>query len=295
MTLLIDGLVWRHYTHNTYWLTRIQLVGAAGLPHTATVTSLTAAAAPQPRRAAAVYVSVMAAAVLAWLASAWLWHDSRRAGEPIDAVFFVPPLVFFAVGQVSHWRQLLRHRPVAFQVHDGAFVAPPADQVTASTVVMQLAAGTMAASAFAWPRYADGPDGLITLGRVCVVLLAVMVPLSIAVFARGPGRILLRPEGLRITYAYGTRDVPWDAISAGPRRSGSMLEPKLRIGRPDLVRSTGLARRHPRTAFLPTMSTWIRREFLADAVNYYLATPLARPTIGTGEGYVHLRRVLRAG
>lgn len=97
-----------------------------------------------------------------------------------------------------------RRRPVAFHVHDGAFVAPPADQLTASSAVTLLAVGSVCGGIFLWPRSTDGLSGLIALGRACVVLLLIAFLLSIA-------------------------------------------------------------------------------------VNYYLAT------IGTDEGYVHLRRVLRAG
>lgn len=79
------------------------------------------------------------------------------------------------------------------------------------------------------------------------------------------------------------------------RRAAAVSVPRLRVGRPEMLRSTGLALRHPRKVHLPTTSTWILREFLVDAVNYYLAVPAARESIGTGEGYEHLRRVLWAG
>jgi hypothetical protein len=259
------------------------------------MTSLAAPGTAQPRRAATVALTVMAAAVLVWLAAAWQWHDAWLASRTLDAAYFLPPIAFLVIAIVHYLRYYIRRRPVAFEVRDGAFVAPPADQLSAGMAMSLLAGGTVSGMTFLWPVATEAPQHLLWLGRISLVFVLAAWLLAIAAFARGTGRILLRPEGLRITYAYGTRDIPWDAVSAGPQRPGSLVEPTLRIGRPDLVHSTGLARRHPGKAFLPTTHAWIRREFLLDAIGYYLATPAARPTIGTAEGYTHLRRVLRAG
>jgi hypothetical protein len=259
------------------------------------MTSLAAPGTAQPRRAATVALAVMAAAVLVWLAAAWQWHDAWLASRTLDAAYFLPPLVFIVVSQVYYLPLAFRRRPVAFEVHDGAFVAPAADRLSAGMAMSLLGVGAGSTANFLWPLSTDGLLFLVTLGRAAAVVMLAVWLLLIAAFARHTGRITLRPEGLRIIYAYGTRDVPWDAMTAGPPRQQSMLEPKLRIGRPDLVSATGLTRRRAGKIFLPTYSTWIRREFLLDAINYYLATPAARPTIGTAEGYTHLRRVLRAG
>jgi hypothetical protein len=290
-------MVWRHYTHYTYRLTRIKdpaLVALAALLHTATVTSLAAPAVTRPRRAATAYLAAMVAVVLAWLAAAWRWHDGRPGPEAADYLL-LPPLLLLVVALVYLWRCYRRPRPVAFGVRDGAFVAPPADRLTAAMAAMLLAGGSTSAAIFLWPLSQDGPRALLVAGRVTLVVLLVAFLAQVAVFRRGTGRILLRPEGLRITYAYGGRDVPWEAMSAGPPRAATLTEPVLRIGRPELVRATGLARPGSAKAMLPASSTWIRREFLADAINYYLAVPAARESIGTAEGYEHLRRVLRAG
>ncbi|GAA3197582.1 hypothetical protein GCM10010532_016010 [Dactylosporangium siamense] len=232
--------------------------------------------------------------MLAWLAAAWQWHDTWLANPALEVIYFLPPLVFPVVAIVHYLRYFIGRRPVEFEVRDGAFVAPPAYQVLAGMAMTLLAGGTVSAGFFLWPPSTDVPQHLLVFGRITVVGVLFAWLLLIVAFARGTGRILMRPEGLRVTYAYGTRDIPWDAISAGPSRSAAVVEPTVRIGRPDLVRSTGLARRHPGKAFLPAGHAWIRREFLLDAINYYLATPAARDTIGTSEGYTHLRRVLRA-
>ncbi|GAB3827415.1 hypothetical protein ACFPIJ_07675 [Dactylosporangium cerinum] len=258
------------------------------------MTSLAAPGSAQRRRTAAVTVAVMAAAVLVWLAAAWQWHDAWLASPALEAIYFLPPIALPVVAIVHYLRYFIRRRPVEFEVRDGAFVAPPADQALAGMAMSLLASGAVSAGFFLWPPSTNVSQHLLAFGRIGLVFVLFAWLLWIIAFARGTGRILLRPEGLRITYAYGTRDIPWDAVSAGPPRSASVVEPTVRIGRPDLVHSTGLARRHPGKAFLPAGHAWIRREFLLDAITYYLATPGARHTIGTSEGYTHLRRVLQA-
>lgn len=264
----------------------------AGVPHTAIVASLTAPTVSRPRRSAAVTLAVMASLVLVWLTVLLTRHDDGRLGTGI--VHYLVPVTFLVAAQVHFLRLYRRRRPVAFEVRDGAFVAPAADALTAAMAGTVLSGFAMAASFFLAPLSSTRTP-LDAVGRVCVPMLLACFLLQVAVLARGTGRIQVRPEGLRITYAYGTRDVPWDAVAGGPPRTGGLKEPMLRIGRPDLIRSTGLARRRPAKVLLPASSAWVRREFLADAINHYLAAPAARERIGTAEEYQDLRRVLRAG
>ena len=238
----------------------------------------------------------MTSLILAWFAAFLLWHDASSADRALTAALrFLLPVAFLAVANARFWWLRARPRPVAFDVRDGAFIAPTDDRLLSAHAVMTFAGCAMAGSIFVWPISDDVPRFSIVAGRIVVACIPVLLLLTLTTFVRGAGRIELRPEGLRMTYAYGRCDVPWDAVAAGPPRRETLWEPAMRIGRPDLVRSTGLVRRRPRRAFLPVSWSLVRREFLADAVNHYLATPAARPAIGTADGYAHLRRVLRAG
>lgn len=296
MTLLIDGDVRGHYTHKTYRLTRIHVAAVALVPHTATVTSLTAPPVSPPRRPGTVYLAVMASLVLAWLAALLLWHGDPSTDRALHAgLTYLVPLALLAVGQARYLWLFSRPRPVALDVRDGSFVAPAHDRLLSAFAVSGATGVTVPSASLLRPTFRDVPQWILDSGRVGVVFAVAGFLLILSTFVRGAGRIELRSDGLRLTYAYGSRDVPWDAVAAGPPRRATLWEPVLRIGRPDLVRSTGLALRRPRRAFLPASWSRVRREFLVDAVNYYLATPAARHTIGTADGYVHLRRVLGAG
>ncbi|MEU0558939.1 hypothetical protein [Dactylosporangium sp. NPDC006015] len=256
------------------------------------MTSLTSPAIARPWRAGTVPLAVAVALVLAWLTAALIWGDgwslSVRAGA-----LMLPPGFFtiFTLGYLT-W-SLARSRPVAFEVRDGAFVVPAADQLSAAFATSVLSGSTVVAGMLLFHRSEDTLGGLVAGWYICLALTAATFVLRLLERARGMGRMLLRPEGLLITYAYGSREIPWEAVSGGPPRTG-LTDPRLRIGRPDLVRATGLARHGAVKAFLPASDAWVRREFLTDAINYYLAVPAARVSIGTADGYVHLRRVLRA-
>ncbi|MEV0132432.1 hypothetical protein AB0H83_28710 [Dactylosporangium sp. NPDC050688] len=260
------------------------------------MTSLTAPAAARPGRAGTVYLAVMAPLVLAWLAAVLLRHGDPSADRTLDTgLTFVLPLALLAVAHAWYWWLRTRSRPVALDVRDGAFIAPADDRLLSAFAVTAFAGIAVPSGSLLMPALRDVSRSTSVTGWVGVGCALAAFLVSLWAFVRGAGRIELRPEGLRMTYMYGRRDVPWDAVAAGPPRRETLWEPAMRIGRPDLVRSAGLARRRPRRAFLPVSWSRVRREFLADAVNYYLATPAARPTIGTADGYVHLRRILRAG
>ncbi|MGI5176891.1 hypothetical protein ACQEVZ_11215 [Dactylosporangium sp. CA-152071] len=256
------------------------------------MTSLTSPAVTQPWRAGTVPLAVMTALVLAWLTAALIWGDgwstTMRAGA-----LMLPPL-FFTTSTLGYltW-SLARSRPVAFEVRDGAFAVPPADRLSAAFATSVLAGTTVCAGMLLFHRSQDTLGGLVAVWYISLALTAATFVLRLLIRARGTGRMLLRSEGLLITYAYGSREIPWEAVSGGPSRTG-LTEPRLRISRPDLVRATGLARRGAVKAFLPVSDAWVRREFLTDAINYYLAVPAARVSIGTADGYEHLHRVLRA-
>ncbi|MEV0562373.1 hypothetical protein [Dactylosporangium sp. NPDC050588] len=256
------------------------------------MTSLTAPAVARPRRAGTVPLAVAVALVLAWVTAALIWSDGWSTSLRAQALM-LPPVLFttFTLGYLT-W-SLARRRPVAFEVRDGAFVVPPADQLSAAFATSVLAGVTASAGMLLFDRSEDWLGEFVTSWYICLALTATTFVLRLLIRARSTGRMLLRPEGLLITYAYGSREIPWDAVSAGPPRTG-LTDPRLRIGRPDLVRATGLARRGAVKAFLPASDAWVRREFLTDAINYYLAVPAARVSIGTADGYEHLRRVLRA-
>ncbi|MFF5233432.1 hypothetical protein [Dactylosporangium sp. NPDC000521] len=257
------------------------------------MTSLSMPVIGRPRRAGTAVLLVVVTLVLAWLTAGLLWV--RGWSEPArGAALLLPPGVFTISTCVYLWWSQLRRRPVAFEVRDGAFVVPPADHLSAAFAASVLAASTVSAGILLFHRPDDPPVWPVAIWYPCLALTAALFLLRLLMRARGAGRMLLRPEGLLITYGYGVREIPWEAVAAGPPRTAQVIEPKLRIGRPDLVRTTGLARRGAVKAFLPTSESWVRREFLIDAINYYLAVPAARVSIGTPEGYEHLRRVLRA-
>ncbi|MEV4131631.1 hypothetical protein AB0J72_05640 [Dactylosporangium sp. NPDC049742] len=254
------------------------------------MTSLTAPAVGRPRRAGTAVLVAAVTLVPAWLTAGLLWSGGWSESAREDALV-VPPLLFATVTFAYLTSCHRRRGPVAFEVRDGAFIAPPADRLSAAAAVAALAGSTVGAGTL----LVDGPE---TMPGSAVAGWCTVIALMVAAFlrrlhmrARSAGRILLRPEGLLITYAYGTREVPWDAVSAGPPRTG-LMAPKLRIGRPDLVRATGLARRGAVKASLPTAEAWVLREFLADTINHYLTDPAARQHIGTAEEHEHLRRVL---
>ncbi|MEV4131632.1 hypothetical protein AB0J72_05645 [Dactylosporangium sp. NPDC049742] len=256
------------------------------------MTSLPSPAFARPWRAGTVPLAVAVALVLAWLTAALIWGDGWSTSVRAEALM-LPPVLFTGstLGYLT-W-SLARSRPVAFEVRDGAFVVPPADQLSAAFATSVLAGATASAGMLMFDRSEDWLGEFVATWYICLALTAATFVLRLLIRARRTGRMLLRPEGLLITYAYGSREIPWEAVSGGPPRTG-LTDPRLRIGRPDLVRATGLARRGAVKAFLPTGDAWVRREFLTDAINYYLAVPAAQQSIGTAEGYVHLRRVLRA-
>ncbi|MDG6107800.1 hypothetical protein Daura_15440 [Dactylosporangium aurantiacum] len=257
------------------------------------MTSLTAPAAARPRRAGTVYLTIMASLVLAWFATVLLWDgDPSTHRTTGTTLMFLMPLVLLAVAQAWYWWLRTRSRPVALDVRDGAFIAPADNRLLSAFAVTALAGIAMPSGSLLLLASPDMPRSTSVLGWVGAGCALALFLMSSRAFVRGAGQIEVRPEGLRMTYAYGRRDVPWEAVAAGPLRRETLWDPGMRIGRPDLVRSTGLAVRRPRRVFLPVSWSHVRREFLADAVNYYLATPAARPTIGTAGGYVHLRRVL---
>ena len=66
------------------------------------------------------------------------------------------------------------------------------------------------------------------------------------------------------------------------------------IGRPELVRSSGLTKRQPRSVWLPLHLTDVRQTFALDAINHYLLHPELRATIGTPQEYDRLQRTLAA-
>ena len=122
-------------------------------------------------------------------------------------------------------------------------------------------------------------------------LLAVAVAAAlIGVALRGRPRIELRPDGVTVCYAYGTRHLPWaafaDAEAPRPRGPGPLVLP---LARPDLVRGSGLATRPVTRLSLPSSWFDIHPWFLADAIRFYVRHPEHRRTIGTAAGLDHLR------
>ncbi|MGI5176893.1 hypothetical protein ACQEVZ_11225 [Dactylosporangium sp. CA-152071] len=227
------------------------------------MTSPTASVTPRPLRSAAVALAVLSASVLVWYAAARRWHNAwHDHGVAGFAGFLLPALALIIGALIVVWVLKVRPRPAAFEVTRGAFVAPAATQVAAASAALTLTVAAGSATWSLWPT----PDGWRSstpepIHRVILACLVAGFLVQVAALARQSGRIELRPAGVRVRFFFGVRDASWEQLVERPY--------------------TQLAD-----------DAWVRREFLVDAINHYLADPDARETIGTAAGHEHLRRVL---
>ncbi|MEV0562372.1 hypothetical protein [Dactylosporangium sp. NPDC050588] len=227
------------------------------------MTSPTASVTPRPLRSPAVALVVLSASVLVWYAAARRWHNAwHDHGVAGFAAFLLPTLALIIGALIVVWVLKVRQRPAAFEVTGGAFVAPAATQVAAASAALTLTVAAGSATWSLWPS----PDGWRSptpelIHRVFLACLVAGFLMQVAALARQSGRIELRPAGLRVRSLFGVRDASWEQLAERPH--------------------TQLAD-----------DAWVRREFLIAAIEHYLTVPDARETIGTAEGYDHLRRVL---
>ncbi|MEU0558938.1 hypothetical protein [Dactylosporangium sp. NPDC006015] len=117
--------------------------------------SLTAPAVGRPRRAGTAVLVAAVTLVLAWLTVVLLlgggWSEPAR-----DDALALPPLLF-AIVAFAYLASCHRRRgPVAFEVRDGAFIAPPADRLSAAAAVAALAGSTIGAGML----LVDGPENM---------------------------------------------------------------------------------------------------------------------------------------
>ncbi|MFF5233433.1 hypothetical protein [Dactylosporangium sp. NPDC000521] len=226
------------------------------------MTSPTASVTPRSLWSAAVALVVLSASVLAWYASARRWHHSWHGHGAAGAAFFLLPVALSIGAQIVEWVLRTRQRPTGFEVTAGAFVASAATRVTAASAASMLTLATGMATMDLW-RPDSTPAIPVLLRRVVIACLLAGFLVKVAALARQSGRIELRPAGVRVTSLLGVGDASWEQLAGAPY--------------------TQLADK-----------AWVRREFLVAAIEHYLTVPAARESIGTVEGYEHLRRVLRA-
>jgi hypothetical protein len=203
----------------------------------------------------------------------------------------LPVLVVFGLLALSLFA-LLRRRSAGFRIVGGRFVASPVSWWAAAQVGSQIAlGGAIAGGALRalerdsskWTYvYAEAMFAMIGLTSLVSLLFVVAL-------VRGANRVELHPWGLRVVYIYGGHDVPWEAVSRGPGGPQSWSRSKVDIGRPDLVRSSGLALRNPRRVWL-AQPVAVPQGLLVDAVNRYLGHPEHRAAIGTVDEHEQLVR-----
>ena len=239
--------------------------------------------------AAAVALSVV------WLvAGGWRFHESWPFWA--DRGVGLLPLALYLFGTLwsSVWLPY-RSKPAALRVRadpsDRAFVAPPQYLALAAQAAAQL---TFAAC---WARLPlqtlEEGDGLASAlyAALTFLLLAGVVAMSllwvVAIFRDGI-RLELRPEGLLVVTLLGRHVVPWEAVAVGPPPYTSRWKTsRIIIGRPELVRTSGLLRLYPQV-LLPLPQLGVQHAFLTNVINHYLWHPEHRAAIGTPEEHERL-------
>lgn len=236
----------------------------------------------------------------AWLAGGgWRFDNDQRWYTLIFAL--VLPLgavaVLFTMALWTGGRSAL---PATFYIGEGTFLVPPHYRMTGARLAGVLALlATITGNQLRPLTDVDRqPEDVWISGAVLVLigLAAVVLSIPIAELIRGGGRVTLTPHGLVVVGLYGTRTVPWEAISAGPRlRQSAWKTNSIGIGRPDLVSTTGLARAKARPAYIPLPNNpAVQPAFLAAAIHHYLNHPEHRPAIGTQSELDRLRAALGA-
>jgi hypothetical protein len=207
----------------------------------------------------------------------------------IGAAVFAVMIVGTVVGVVTG-RGADRRPPAAFVVRGNAFATPRSGAVVDFVVGLIAFAGLGAGIAVTEIRSGApvaGPVLALTAGAV--VVAAVVVGSGRGLW-RGVG-LSLHPDGLRADKVGGTLTVPWQALAARqpvPDADARYGPLRLAYERPNLVTATG--------------RIWQRREmsheggidadFLAGAVQHYVAHPEHRAAIGTVPEHDRLRSVL---
>jgi hypothetical protein len=237
--------------------------------------------------------------LVAWLVGGgWRFHDEWPFWVDLAAGGALPILAVLGVSAVSVWALFQPGAPalrVRAGTPDRAFVAPPLYLLLATQAATQLAFGVWPAGS-ALRLWGEGDRASRADAMFTFVVLTVFVAgslLWIVAMFRGAGRHELRPEGLRVVNVHGRHDVPWEAVSVGLRpRSGRGNASPIGIGRPELVRSSGLTTRRPKRVWLPLHLAAVQRDFLINAINHYLLHPEHRAAIGTPEEHERLQRAM---
>jgi len=238
-----------------------------------------------------------------WLVGGgWRVHRTWPFRVNLAVAIIVPALVVFGLQAVNVWALTRPKRPT-LRVHADAsgraFVAPtvylPIGAQAASQIALTVALAGSVLRLLEEVKYPDVHVFATVMFTMLGLVMATTLVLVVALF-RPTYPIELRPQGLRVASLHGGHDVPWEAVSAGPKPPRSVwAASRIRIGRPDLVRSSGLAKRHPRRVWLPHNLAAVHPVFLVDAVNYYLQHPERRATIGAPGEHERLHWALTEG
>lgn len=207
----------------------------------------------------------------------------RSVGGPVAALTLLPILFFVGMTVREVVRQPGREG-LRVDEPGGAFFAPPQRGIlygpALAGYLVYYAVYTLAGSAV------DGWDVFFM-----AAYLLVAAGLAIGSWRLVPF-VTLTPEGVASGAPRPMTVVPWEAIGAGtptgPGAAGRFL--RLPIARPELVRrSLGWPRRG---AFVAVRELTVAPDFLAAAIQYYVAHPEHRAAIGTAQEYDRLRREL---
>ncbi|MFD0746042.1 hypothetical protein ACFQ1L_32505 [Phytohabitans flavus] len=242
---------------------------------------------------------IAATAVLGgvWLLGGGWRFDRSLAWWSFTVSVLMPFVVAIGLLALGWWAMRRSAFSAAFDVRDGAFVAPPAALQVAALTSGALALLTSAAGSTLRDLTEGNSDDVVFAIVTLVVLVPVVVLVALMVLAsfRDRARIELRPDGVGLFERLGTHVVPWEAIAVGPYphvRPGWAVN-RIGLARSDLVRRRGAARLRPkaRDVSLPQMVA-THPAFIAAAINHYLFYPQYRTAIGTPQEYERLCRAL---
>lgn len=203
------------------------------------------------------------------ISAAWLWICHTRQPNWYRMMILVAAFIVVLFLAIMFVRQPL---PEVFDIDPAAraFRTPIVAVTIYAAAAMMLAGAEFAAEQI----YVFGGPFFDSVIAVVWLIYAVAV-VSAVIRSR---RVLLRPSGLLIMSAFGTVDVPWDAIAADcpPVMPAKARGIPLSFDRPELVRARGLVLTR---SWVPT--PYIHVGLLAAAIRYYAAHPEHRPAIGT--------------
>lgn len=122
----------------------------------------------------------------------------------------------------------------------------------------------------------------LIVGTIAVALLTVLL----VGYRLGSNEVALTPDGISMPAAFGSRFVPWDALSTGPAREplSAYVHDRAKIRKRGLVLT--------RPARLEAQSRLVHPGFITYVIGYYAEHPEHRAAIGTPEEYARLRTQL---